>query len=352
MSKKQLKLLSTLCIAGVASCSVPASAQSSVTLYGLIDGFVGEVKNPGAHSATVMQGGGMSTSFWGIRGTEDLGGGYSAFFILESYFQPNNGTYGRFPNDSFFSRNSYLGVTTPYGSFRAGRLTTPLYLSTINQNPFFNSYTFSPWIFHTYKGLGPQGVVGDSGWNNAVAYTTPNWGGLSGQLIYSFGNSADQPSSKKWGGQLAYGNGPLQLTANYQWINYSNVAGDISTALPAVPGLQSQATTQLAGSYNFNVVRVFAGYMNIRDKATPGTVTTNTGQIGVTIPVRTASILADLAYSKSSGTNSNDVHRMTGSIGYDYPFSKRTDAYAGFKYDHYSGLSTGLTYGVGLRHLF
>lgn len=154
------------------------------------------------------------------------------------------------------------------------------------------------------------------------------------------------------GGQLAYGNGPLQLTANYQWINYSNVAGDISTALPAVPGLQSQATTQLAGSYNFNVVRVFAGYMNIRDKATPGTVTTNTGQIGVTIPVRTASILADLAYSKSSGTNSNDVHRMTGSIGYDYPFSKRTDAYAGFKYDHYSGLSTGLTYGVGLRHLF
>ncbi|BBQ01362.1 porin (plasmid) [Burkholderia sp. SFA1] len=352
MSKKHFNALSAVCIASAASLSTPAIAQSSVSLYGLIDGFVGEVKNPGAHSATVMQGGGMSTSFWGLRGTEDLGGGYSTYFVLESYFQPNNGTFGRFANDSFFSRNAYVGLATPYGSIRAGRLTTPLYISTINQNPFFNSYTFSPWILHTYKGLGPQGVVGDSGWNNAVAYSTPNWAGLTGQLIYSFGNSASQPSSKKWGGQLAYANGPFQLTANYQWINYSNLAGDIATSLPGVTGRQSQATAQLAGSYNFNVVRVFAGYMNIRDKAAPGTITTNTEHIGVTIPVGASSILAALAYSKSSGTNSNDVNRLTWSVGYDYPLSKRTDAYAGFKYDRYDSLFTGLTYGVGLRHQF
>jgi predicted porin len=352
MSPIRFNVLSTLVIAGVAAVSAPAQAQSSVSLYGLIDGFVGVVKSPGAHSAAVMQGGGMSTSYWGMRGTEDLGGGYSTFFVLESYFQPNNGAYGRFNGDSFFSRNAYVGIATPYGAIRIGRLTTPLYISTINQNPFFNSYTFSPWIFATYKGLGPQGVVGDSGWNNAVAYQSPTWAGLSGQLIYSFGNSADHSGSRKWGGQLLYGNGPLQLSANYQYINYNNVAGDIATALPAVPGLESQSTTQLAASYNFNVVRVFAGFMNIRDKALPGTVTTNTEHLGVSIPVYTASLLAALAYSKSSGTNSGDVHRLTWSVGYDYPLSKRTDAYAGFKYDHFAGLSTGLTYGVGLRHNF
>jgi len=87
----------------------------------------------------VNQGGGLSTSFWGFRGTEDLGGGYSTFFVLESYFQPQNGTYVAFTGDSFFSRNSYLGIAMPHGSIRAGRLTTPLYISTLN--PFFNSYT-------------------------------------------------------------------------------------------------------------------------------------------------------------------------------------------------------------------
>jgi predicted porin len=352
MSGAKFKLLPSLCLFGTAALSAPAFAQSSVQLYGLVDAFVGSVKNPGAHAAVVTQGGGLSTSFWGLRGTEDLGGGYSTFFVLESYFQPQNGTYGRFTNDSFFSRNAYLGIATPYGSIRAGRLTTPLYISTINLNPFFNSYTFSPWIFHTYKGLGPQGVVGDSGWNNAVAYSSPTIGGLNGTVIYSFGNTAGDAGAHKWGGTLNYANGPVVLAANYQYINYSNVAGDIATALPAIPGLKSQETIQLDGSYNFNVVRVFAGYMNIRNKATLGTTTTNSEQLGVSIPVGVGSVLGDFVYSKSTGPNSGDVHRTTWAVGYDYPLSKRTDVYAAFKYDHYASQSTGLTYGAGLRHNF
>jgi len=346
------KLIALLCLFGTASISDSATAQSSITLYGHVDGFVGEVKNPGSRAAVVMQGGGMSTSYWGVRGTEDLGDAYSAFFVLESYLQLNNGMSGRFSNDRFFSRNAYLGINGPYGSIRAGRLTTPLYLSTINQNPFFNSYLFSPWIFHTYKGLGPQGVVGDSGWDNAVAYTSPNLRGFSSQLIYSFGNSADQQSSKKWGAQLAYANGPLQTTFNYQWINYSNLAGDIAKALPAIPGLQSEATLQAAGSYNFNLFRLFVGYMNIRDDAMNGVTITNTEHAGVSIPLQTASILAALAYSKSTGLFSTDARRFTWSVGYDSPISKRTDAYVAFKFDKYGQLSAGLTYGVGLRHQF
>ncbi|WP_454825975.1 porin [Paraburkholderia xenovorans] len=352
MSDAKFKPLSNLCLLGAVALSAPAFAQSSVQLYGLVDAFVGSVKNPGAHSAVVTQGGGLSTSYWGLRGTEDLGGGYSTFFVLESYFQPQNGTYGRFTNDSFFSRNAYLGIATPYGSIRAGRLTTPLYISTINLNPFFNSYTFSPWIFHTYKGLGPQGVVGDSGWNNAIAYSSPTVGGLNGTVIYSFGNAAGDAGAHKWGGTLNYANGPVVLAANYQYINYSTVAGDIATALPAVPGLRSQETAQFGASYNFNVVRVFAGYMNIRDKATMGTTTTNSEQLGLSVPVGVGSVLGDFVYSKSTGPNSGDVHRATYAIGYDYPLSKRTDVYAAFKYDHYASQSSGLTYGAGLRHNF
>lgn len=353
MSGTKFKLLPGLCLLGAAALSTPAHAQSSVQLYGLIDTFVGAVKSPGGKNAVVTQGGGMSTSYWGVKGTEDLGGGYSTFFVLESYFQPQNGSYGRYTGDSFFSRNAYVGIATPYGSVRAGRLTTPLYISTINLNPFFNSYTFSPWIFHTYKGLGPQGVVGDSGWNNAVAYTSPTVGGLNGTVIYAFGNTAGDNGAHKWGANLTYQMGGLMLAANYQYINFSNTPGDIGTALAVVPGLKSEDTVQLAGSYNFNWVRVFAGYMNIRDDASLGEINSSTGQFGVTVPVATyGSILADFAYTKSSGPQSDNVHRTTWAVGYDYALSKRTDLYAAFKYDRYSGETTGLTYGAGIRHNF
>ncbi|GAB3086802.1 porin [Cupriavidus yeoncheonensis] len=344
--------LRRLCLMGTMALSAPAVGQSSVQLYGLVDAFVGAVRNPGAQTAFVTRGGGMSTSFWGLRGTEDLGAGNSAFFVLEGYFQPQNGTFGRFANDSFFSRNAYLGIDSRYGAIRAGRLTTPLYLSTINLNPFFNSYTFSPWIFHTYKGLGPQGVVGDSGWNNAVAYSSPTIGGLSGTLIYSFGEAAGNAGLHKWGATLNYTSGPIVLAANYQYINYNNVAGDIASTLPFVPGLKSQETTQIDGSYNFNIAKVFVGYMNVRDQATSGTTTTNSEHLGVSVPIGAGSILGDIAYSKSTGASSGNVHRTTWAVGYDYPLSKRTDAYAAFKYDHFASQSTGLTYGIGLRHSF
>nr|WP_137956770.1 porin [Burkholderia sp. 4M9327F10] len=353
MPGEKFKLLPSLCFFGAAVLSASAHAQSSVQLYGLIDTFVGAVKNPGGHNAVVTQGGGLSTSFWGIKGTENLGGGYITFFVLESYFQPQNGSYGRYSSDSFFSRNAYLGIGTPYGSISAGRLTTPLYISTINLNPFFNSYTFSPWIFHTYKGLGPQGVVGDSGWNNAVAYTPPPIGGLSGTVIYAFGNTAGDAGTHKWGANLTYQMNGLLLAANYQYINFSSTPGDIGTADAAVPGLHEQETIQLAGLYNFNFMRLFAGYMNIRDGAQLGETNSNTEQIGVSVPVSTHGfILADLAYTKSVGPQSGDVRRTTWAVGYDYPLSNRTDVYMAFKYDYYASESTGLTYGAGLRHNF
>jgi len=147
-------------------------------------------------------------------------------------------------------------------------------------------------------------------------------------------------------------NGPLVLAANYQYVNYSSVAGDIATELPAVPGLKSQETSQLDGSYNFNIVQAFAGYMNIRDDATLSMTTTNSEQLGLSVRVGVGSVLGDFVYSKSTGPNSDDIHRTTCAVGYDYPLSKRTDAYAAFKYDHYASQSTGPTYGAGPRHNF
>ncbi|RBL65340.1 porin, partial [Pseudomonas sp. MWU13-2625] len=128
---------------------------------------------------------GVSTPYWGLHGAEDLGNGNKAIFTLESFFRAQNGQFGRFQGDTFFARNAYVGIDSPYGTVTAGRLTTHLFLSTILFNPFYDSYTFSPMVYHVFLGLGTfptypsyQGAVGDSGWNNAPSYTSPSLGGL------------------------------------------------------------------------------------------------------------------------------------------------------------------------------
>ena len=174
-----------------------AFAQSSVQLYGQVDEWVGAQKFPDGKIAAEVSGGGMSTSYWGMKGAEDLGDGYKAIFAIEGFFLAQNGQYGRFTGDTMFSRNAYVGIESPYGTVTAGRLTTPLFVSTILFNPFVDSYEFSPMVWHTYLGLGTfptystdQGVTGDSGWSNAVSYSSPNFNGLSGKAMYALGNTA------------------------------------------------------------------------------------------------------------------------------------------------------------------
>ncbi|RKN96404.1 porin, partial [Burkholderia mallei] len=118
-------LQTTFACAAVAALAAGASgarAQSSVQLYGQVDEWIGAQKFPGGQRAWGVQGGGMSTSYWGLRGTEDLGGGYQAIFTLEDFFRAQNGHYSSFDGDTFFGRNAYVGLATPYGTVRAGDL--------------------------------------------------------------------------------------------------------------------------------------------------------------------------------------------------------------------------------------
>ena len=142
-----------------------------------------------------------------------------------------------------FSRNAYVGIESPYGTVTAGRLTTPLFVSTILFNPFIDSYVFSPMVYHTYLGLGTfptystdQGVTGDSGWSNAVSYSSPNFSGLSATAMYALGNTTEN-GAKKWSGQVLYFHGPFAATAVYQYVNFNNVPGDLgSFETSGVPG--------------------------------------------------------------------------------------------------------------------
>ncbi|WLE60818.1 porin [Burkholderia plantarii] len=341
-------------LAWTALAAAPAHAQSSIQLYGQVDAWVGAQKFPGGERAWGVQGGGMSTSYWGLRGTEDLGGGYRAIFTIEDFFRPQNGRYGRFDGDTFFARNAYVGLETPYGTVRAGRLTTHLFISTILFNPLIDSYEFSPMVYHVFLGLGTfptyttdQGVVGDSGWNNAVSYTTPDFNGFNASAMYALGNQSGSNGAKKWSGQLQYFHGPLAMTAVYQYVNFNNAPGDLGSL---VAGMKSQGVTQLGISYDLKFARLYGQYMYARNDLQGGSWHVNTAQGGVSVPLGAGSALASYAYSRDTG-GLDQTHR-TWAVGYDYPLSKRTDVYAAYLRDQLSNQSTGDTLGAGMRVRF
>lgn len=324
-----------------------AYAQSSVQLYGLVDAFVGEKKALNGQSAALAGNGGMTASFFGLRGNEDLGGGTQVIFDLEGYFNVQNGAYGRtgFPSDGLFSRNAYVGLTGRYGTLTAGLIPPMLWFSTIKFNPLGNSFVFSPMVLHTYIGVNGQGVFGNAAeWWNAVYYSTPTNDGLVGKAMYAFGNDPGHLGQNKWTTQVAYSNGGFATSLVYQQIKFSLTAGDLDTVLP---GLTTQSVVNLGTSYDMGVVKLFGQYQHVWDSVTTGNVGIDTGQLGFSIPVGVGSVLGSDAYSKSSGGSS--VYRNTWAIAYDYPLSKRTDIYAAFLSDRASRMSSGNTVGGGIR---
>jgi predicted porin len=336
-----------------------AHAQSSVRLYGVIDEWVGDQKYPGGKSAAQVSGGGLATSYWGLGGVEDLGNGYKAIFALEDFFRPQNGAYGSFTGDTFFSRNAYVGITSPYGTIIAGRLTTPLYVSTIQFNPFVNSYTFSPMVKHTFLGLGTfptyttdMGVVGGSDWNNAVEYSSPIFDGLSANVIYALGDTAGENGAKKWSAQFLYFHGAFTATGVYQYVNFNDAPGDLASLTNGVglASMKSQSVAQLGATYDLKYVKFFGQYMYTDNAQNIGSWHVNTAQGGLTVPVCLGWIMASFAYSRDGG--GLDQTHQTASIGYDYPLSKRTDVYAAYMYDHLSNQNSGDTFGVGIRTKF
>src|SRR6185295_389908 len=111
--------------------------------------------------------GNMQTSFIGVRGSEDLGGGLRAVYRLESYVAVDVGAAGRSAGDGFWAREASAGLSGSFGTTVIGRTPTPLWLATISFNPFGESVAFSPAVRHYFGGA----VLGDTHWSNGLWYT-------------------------------------------------------------------------------------------------------------------------------------------------------------------------------------
>ncbi|WP_183293803.1 porin [Cupriavidus alkaliphilus] len=343
-------------------CAGTAAGQSSVTIYGQADMFVGAVRAPGTSSrAFVADSGGMQTSYWGIKGAEDLGGGLRTVFDLNGFYRTDGGRTGRFDGDAMFSRNAYVGLESDKaGSLKIGRTTAPYFISTILFNPLVDSFVFAPAVFHTYLGAGnaqvlDPGIIGDSGWNNSLLYSSPGFGGLTFNVIYGLGEKAGDASQHKWGGNVMYFSGAFAATLAFQQVKFDSTPGDIANASnPFLAGFRKQTAVQGGLSYDFGVAKLFAQVQYIRTDVNNnpnGDIRHSNGQVGASVPVGAGSLLVSYAHGRTENAQ-NGFRRNTAAVGYDYNLSRRTDVYLAYFYDRIQGLSHGDTFGAGVRHRF
>lgn len=345
--KKNLIALS-FSLGGALLCAAGAHAQSSVQLMGLTDVFAGSLKNAGdAGRTSVLNSGGMTTSWFGVKGTEDLGGGLKANFALTSFIKVDSGTQGRFANDPFFSRDANVGLSGGFGTVTLGRGLAPNFLPSILSNPLGDSFTFAPLILHMnvplFNGTGWGATTpSDTGWANEIIYSTPSLGGLTANLHYQFGEIAGDSGKKNVGVNALYFSGPVTLTGFYERDQISN---------PAQPGTYLGTTKtdwMLGGAYDFSVVKAFASYGQA--KADNTATKAKTTQLGVSVPAGAmGKVLASWAQTRLSGV---DVSRKTFTVGYDHFLSKRTDVYAMLMNDRITNQTKGSSFGVGVRHRF
>jgi predicted porin len=310
-----------------------AQAQSSVSLYGLIDMGAGRFESPGAKEVWRAESGNMTTSYIGLKGTEDLGGGLKARFTFEHFLRADTGAAGRYGADAFWARNANVGLDGYFGTSLLGRNTTPLFVSTLLFNPFGDSFGFSPSIRHYFLGA----VLGDSGWSNSLRYTSANLGGVTIGLM---GNLAEGPApGKNLSASLLYFSGPLAAAVVWQ---------DVANGAPLAPaGFDGQSTLQLGLSYNLEVVKFFGQYGEVRTDATADTKT-RLYQFGFSVPVGPGLVLASYGNAEAE-TAGLSTTRKTLSLGYDHYLSKNTDVYAVLMNDQATGLSTGTTAAAGIR---
>ncbi|KAA0079579.1 porin [Trinickia soli] len=343
-------LLGLLSISAMAS-SGAAWAQSSVTLYGIIDEavrFDTHQNASGGKLFTMGSGGEIQGSRWGLQGTENLGGGLAAIFQLEGGFTPNTGvTQQSTPSGAvrLFGRTALVGLSSPYGTVTLGRQYTLVHET---------GWTHDVFSFANYTGtIGFQGagLTGGGRLDNTVRYTSPTLAGFTVKGAYTFGQTAGnfhQNSSPAV--SVSYDNGPLSVGAAYQIINNIGGLTPSTTAYGStyfgltIPD-SSQKVFTAGATYKFGAAKVFGSY--IYSHVYPADYRNDSFSAAVQYAF-TPTFVLDLPFyidfvhhAGQSGT------RITGGPTFDYLLSKRTDVYLGVDYNHLTGAWTTLAAASG-----
>lgn len=342
---------SLISIAILGAMSNVAFAQSNVTIYGTVDAGIVSERGGAAGSVTKVTSGVASASRLGFKGTEDLGGGLSAVFVLESGLKTDTGASD--VAGSIANRQSYVGlVSKEAGAVTLGRQYTPYY-ETLRDV----ADPFALGLAGTAKNLFP--AAGDQTRNsNAIVYKTPSLGGVQAAVSYAAGEkNGNNTAGRQVGTSVGYSNGPLNASFAYNSRN-NDLSGPVAST-------DMGHTALLAVNYDFHVAKAFFAYG--RDKglltATTPSIDSNEYLLGATAPVGAAGTLMASFIRKNDKLAANqDADQWA--IGYSHALSKRTSTYVAYAkiknkngafYTVGNNTETGTgdkAFNIGLKHNF
>jgi predicted porin len=341
---------SLLALAVLSGFAGVAAAQSTVTLFGIIDLNARNVKNGSNDALKTMSQDGINSSRFGVRGVEDLGGGMSASFWLEGGVNGDTGT----PAGQTWTRRSTISLLGGFGELRLGRDYTPSFWNTTIFDPFGTNGVGS-FLNLGLNTLGTNATTFVRA-NNSIGYLLPgNLGGLYGQLQISANESAAVTGNKQTSGRIGYAAGPINVAASFG--NTKATPSDFKH-------------NNIAGSYNFGVATLMLQY----DQEKAGSLKATNYLVGGVIPMGQGEIHASYVKANQSGSTAiddNDANQIA--LGYVYNLSKRTAMYGAYSRISNSGATGGTNpganfvigggvgaatgakstgYEVGLRHSF
>lgn len=393
----------TLAAVAVLGAFAGSALAADVQLYGIVDTGVGynhiDADGFGQDADKFgMKSGQASGSRWGIKGTEDLGNGLTVGFILENGFTSDDGV----DSEPMFNRESSLFIEGGFGKFAMGRI------GSINNGQsswakvgMISAFGTSDWGGYSAQVGNIMATAGQ--WDNMIAYETPSFAGFKLYAQYSMGKKVtdeytdqyyvdhevslgvenESSSDRYYAIGATYNNGPFAAYFAVDSMNYSSAYVTDNKGTIGYQDIDDSLTVTLGGSYDFEVVKVYLGaqYFDevaldsmggvVKEIKAPGYDTMVKGYavtLSADAPLWGGKGMFGIGYTDAESADSEisteadiDLQRYVVSVGYDYPFSKRTDVYAvaSWMMDSYEnkavakdGDPSAYTLYVGLRHRF
>lgn len=343
-----------IAVAVLGACVAGSAFAANVDVYGRIDTGLSYVHydETGLSDAkdTLSLDSGMSSgNRWGLKGSEDLGNGYQVGFVLESGFDADTGALGA---GGIFAREATLRVSGPFGSIYAGRMGR---IGSDAGSVGFYAGSVSPFGSGWGKMAGHFAVTAnyDSRYNNALAYVSPKVGPVTVYAQYTMGNATENESGDdrlfSLGAQADFG--ALQVLGLVEYLNKKSVA---DTTVYDDSQYDDSYTINLGGSYDFSVAKVFLAGQYFKAAPNYAGMKANYAEhvngnewrysfdgfgvnVGASAPIGAGEFLVSAGYGKGDlNYNTQDDKRSADAyiiqVGYTYPFSKRTNLYAGAGY--------------------
>lgn len=340
---------SLIVVAVAASFASVAHAQSSVTLYGLVDAGLTYTSNVNHDAKYAAGSGGINQSMFGLRGSEDLGGGLKAIFKLESGFNINNGKFAN--NNGMFNRQAFVGLSSDFGTVTLGRQYDAVqdYLAPLTATGSWGGTYFAhPFNTDNLQTGGGYAV------NNSIKYQSADYAGFTFGGTYGFSNQAGAfANNREYSAGAAYQFQGLRIGAAYAQQNNPGVGnngasdGSFFTGLNGGNGSFRQREFGAGASYTFGPAVVGLAWTQSRiDNAAVASESMRLNNYEVNGKYNlTPALGLGVAYTFTDGK----VYGLGGKVGsdkvrfhqvgvqLDYALSRRTDVYAEGVYQRAAG---------------